>query len=205
MTDARRAIGRLNGFVIIGNRLSVELAKYKGKRMIWKKKSRVDGSDGKGKMGEKGRESYEKEGSDVRLVSGECSMKKHVEWKLTEEGGDWQMKAVVTVQRYVEDEQLWKLQKSVVGVTASCNDLKAVQERLTKAGLVEIQIRRIQGAKTPWASIWLLRCMRENRFKAPVSPNSAVNFPYPSGIHELNSGCKAGIDAGSLTGPPISS
>ncbi|PPD71569.1 hypothetical protein GOBAR_DD31541 [Gossypium barbadense] len=96
-------------------------------------------------MREKGREKYEKEGSDVRLVSGECSMKKQTERKLTEEGSDWQTKVVVTVQGYVEDEQLWKLQRSMVGVTASCSDVKAIQEQLTKAGLGEIKIRKIQG------------------------------------------------------------
>ncbi|MBA0752842.1 hypothetical protein Gogos_005572, partial [Gossypium gossypioides] len=107
MTDARRAIGRLNGFVIMGNRLSVELAKYEGKRMIWKKQSRADGSDGKGK------------------------------WE-RREGRNMKRKG------YVEDEQLWKLQRSMVGVTASCSDVKAVQEQLTKVGLGEIKIRKIQ-------------------------------------------------------------
>lgn len=39
MTNARRAISRLSGFVIIGNRLSLDLVKFKGRRQIWEKKS----------------------------------------------------------------------------------------------------------------------------------------------------------------------
>lgn len=35
--DAQRAILRLNGFVILGRRIWVKLAKFRGERKIWKK------------------------------------------------------------------------------------------------------------------------------------------------------------------------
>lgn len=45
MKYARRAISRLNDFVILGNKISVELAKFKGKRHIWKRTSAVGNSE----------------------------------------------------------------------------------------------------------------------------------------------------------------
>ncbi|KAG4188560.1 hypothetical protein ERO13_A08G172175v2, partial [Gossypium hirsutum] len=36
--DAQRAISRLNGFVILGSRIWIKLAKFKGRRHIWRKR-----------------------------------------------------------------------------------------------------------------------------------------------------------------------
>ncbi|KAK8339904.1 hypothetical protein V6Z11_A08G067700 [Gossypium hirsutum] len=39
LTDAQRAISRLNGFVIIGSKIWVKLARFKERRYIWRKVS----------------------------------------------------------------------------------------------------------------------------------------------------------------------
>ncbi|KAG8480375.1 hypothetical protein CXB51_024544 [Gossypium anomalum] len=54
-------------------------------------------------------------------------------------------KHLIAVQGHVEEEQLWKLQRCVVGEIATCCDIKNLQERIVKAGLEEIRITRIQG------------------------------------------------------------
>ncbi|KAK5840753.1 hypothetical protein PVK06_009656 [Gossypium arboreum] len=37
--DAQRAIDRLNGFVILGYRIGVKMASFRGKRVIWRKRN----------------------------------------------------------------------------------------------------------------------------------------------------------------------
>lgn len=65
--------------------------------------------------------------------------------KKIENENDIIKKPFVAVQGFVEEEQLWKLQRCVVEVTATCCDIKDLQERIIKVGLGEIIIRRIQG------------------------------------------------------------
>ncbi|KAK5786932.1 hypothetical protein PVK06_041582 [Gossypium arboreum] len=49
------------------------------------------------------------------------------------------------VKGFVEEELLWKLQRCLVGESASICDSKNMAERLTKFGLREILVKRIQG------------------------------------------------------------
>lgn len=47
------------------------------------------------------------------------------------------------VQGHVDEEQLWKLQKCLVGISSTCCDTNSLTERIARMGLVEINIRRI--------------------------------------------------------------
>ncbi|TYI24394.1 hypothetical protein ES332_A06G230900v1 [Gossypium tomentosum] len=49
------------------------------------------------------------------------------------------------VQGFVEEELLWKLQRCLVGESATVCDISSMAERLTKFGLGEISLKRIQG------------------------------------------------------------
>ncbi|MFQ6654374.1 hypothetical protein Gotur_025388 [Gossypium turneri] len=51
----------------------------------------------------------------------------------------------IVVQGHVEEEQLWNLQRCLVGTTATCCDSKSLFERIVRSGLWEIKIRRMQG------------------------------------------------------------
>lgn len=145
MMDVRKAISRLNGFVIMGNKLSVDLAKFKGRRQIWNKKSRIDDRVDMANNEKMVRKENEKSGGIVRMESGESSSKRPSSLKRTEKVNDEIEKPSIVVHGYVEEEQLWKLQICVVGVTTTCCDIKDVQERIVRGGLGEIIIRRIQG------------------------------------------------------------
>ncbi|KAH1057946.1 hypothetical protein J1N35_036011 [Gossypium stocksii] len=52
---------------------------------------------------------------------------------------------VRVVQSFVEAELLWKLQHCLVGESATVCDTRSMDERLTKFGLGEILVKRIQG------------------------------------------------------------
>ncbi|KAK5786821.1 hypothetical protein PVK06_041467 [Gossypium arboreum] len=145
MMDARRAISRLNGFVVIGNRLSVDLAKFNGGRQIWKKKRRGEANAVMGSNGKMEKKDYEKLKDTGRVERGECSSKSQFGKTNVENDNVRIEKHFIAVQGHVEEEQLWKLQRCLVGETATCCDIKNLQERIVKAGLGEIRIRRIQG------------------------------------------------------------
>lgn len=57
--DTRRVISRLNDYVILGNRLLVDFAKFKGRRQIWKQVS-VEGNSKQRKNEKNEREECEK-------------------------------------------------------------------------------------------------------------------------------------------------
>lgn len=52
---------------------------------------------------------------------------------------------IEVVQGYVDDGQLWKLQRNLVRETMSFYDTKSLNKRIARLGLGEITIRRIQG------------------------------------------------------------
>ncbi|KAL4333410.1 hypothetical protein GQ457_07G016410 [Hibiscus cannabinus] len=145
--DASRAISRLNGFILFGNKVSVSYAKYTSRSSFWRKSSPTQGkNDQTIKMNQfsnplksaRPSTSYDSRKSrNQQKTSLENSGSGHI---LTSNYKDRER-----VKGFVEDETLWKLQQCLVGYTAVESDSAQLHERLCKWGLGEIKIKRMAG------------------------------------------------------------
>ncbi|KAK8357640.1 hypothetical protein V6Z11_A05G434400 [Gossypium hirsutum] len=131
--DAHRAIDRLNDFVLLGYRIGVKMSSYGGGRKIWRRRS-ISYKDHVGS--EKNRYVWEKgdtsgTSKDDRIANSDVSKKNRFQTRV--------------VKGFVEEELRWKLQRCLVGESASVFDSRNMAERLTKFGLGEISVKRIQG------------------------------------------------------------
>ncbi|MBA0843292.1 hypothetical protein Goarm_000494 [Gossypium armourianum] len=122
--NAQRAILRLNDFFLLGKRIGVKMARYNGKRKIWR-------NDSDQKVQEQSAEIVQKVKSEERLDNNAGGVKK------TEKR--------LIVQGHVEEELLWNLQKCLVCASNSVCDSKSLNDRIANFGLGEIIVRRIQG------------------------------------------------------------
>ncbi|MBA0630501.1 hypothetical protein Godav_002592 [Gossypium davidsonii] len=68
--DAQKVINRLNGFVILGNRISVYLARFKGRRQVWRKVP-VNGDSKQNMENHKEGIVSGKKEMDIKLIIGE--------------------------------------------------------------------------------------------------------------------------------------
>ncbi|PPS00907.1 hypothetical protein GOBAR_AA19754 [Gossypium barbadense] len=142
--NARKAISRLNGFVILGSRIWVREARFKGNRMIWRRVVKHQNSSHSEESNQKGLDNVgrgkEGEGKTEDL------------WKLNllerssgVGSGLVGMKMAGVVQCHVEDELLWKYKKCLVGEVALFCELKSLADRITRMGFGDICVKRIQG------------------------------------------------------------
>ncbi|KAK8607768.1 hypothetical protein V6N13_046375 [Hibiscus sabdariffa] len=63
-------------------------------------------------------------------------------------GGEYTKEVTRVVKRivgHVEEEELWNLRRSLIGVTASVCSISSIQSRLTEWGLGEIKVQRLGG------------------------------------------------------------
>ncbi|MBA0577881.1 hypothetical protein Golob_024230 [Gossypium lobatum] len=107
-TDAQRAISRLNGFVILGSKIWVNLARFKERRHIWRKVS-----SHRNTMVSK---ESNKDGVEGENKRNECDKEMDVTWdNITRDqrrGDESCLRKVnqsKVVQGHIEDEHLWKL------------------------------------------------------------------------------------------------
>ncbi|KAK8327431.1 hypothetical protein V6Z12_A11G182200 [Gossypium hirsutum] len=138
VTNAQRAIDRLNGFVILGYRISVKMVRFRGRRVIWRKRNNE--AEAKSKVDqysmEKDRNVSEKGVNSNSSAEDSPKNRKFL---------DSEMNQARVVQGFVEEELLWKLQRCLVWESATVYDISSMAERLTKFGLGEISLKRIQG------------------------------------------------------------
>ncbi|KAK8690132.1 hypothetical protein V6N13_088833 [Hibiscus sabdariffa] len=137
--DAERVIERLNGFTLYGFRLSVKMARFEAKSRgggYTKEVTRLCSQ-------EKVCPAYRKKGVHV-LDPGH--------WDKPNgkgiEGGESRTlnsRAVKRIVGHVEEEELWNLRRSLIGVTASVCSISSIQSRLTEWGLGEIKVQRLGG------------------------------------------------------------
>ncbi|KAK8557266.1 hypothetical protein V6N13_013541 [Hibiscus sabdariffa] len=140
--DADRAIERLNGFNLYGARIEVSYAKFQGRTSYWRKvKPRtetfvVNESKGKEKM------------HITSLSTGNrmdnCWNGKH---KLfSSEPGESNKDCISHIKRihgHVEEESLWRLSKSLIGLMATDCSTENVMDRLHNWGLGDLEIRSL--------------------------------------------------------------
>ncbi|PPS13576.1 hypothetical protein GOBAR_AA07007 [Gossypium barbadense] len=138
VTNAQRAIDRLNGFVILGYRISLKMVRFRGRRVIWRKRNNE--AEAKSKVDqysmEKDRNVSEKGVNSNSSAEDSPKNRKFL---------DSEMNQARVVQGFVEEELLWKLQRCLVWESATVCDISSMAERLTKFGLGEISLKRIQG------------------------------------------------------------
>lgn len=137
-TDAHRAIERLNGFVLLGYRIGVKMASFRGKRKIWKRRS-TDANV----LRNKDQYSFEKDrNDDGKGDISACSKEDFIKNRdYLEEDGN-QTRRVIG---FVDKEQLWKLQRCLVGKSVTVCDSRCMAKRIAMFGLGELSIKRIQG------------------------------------------------------------
>ncbi|KAK5803291.1 hypothetical protein PVK06_030936 [Gossypium arboreum] len=141
--DALRAISRLNGFVILGNKIWVKIARFKERRHIWRKVSPHGNTrvfKGKNKVGEEGENN--RKDCDVMNVTWDKNTSGYRRNAVTGLRKGEQSKVV---QDHIEDEHLWKLQKCLVVEVASFCETRTLEDRIVRMGLGEIRLKRIQG------------------------------------------------------------
>ncbi|KAH1047052.1 hypothetical protein J1N35_037836 [Gossypium stocksii] len=135
--DAQRAIKRLNGFVLLGYRIRVKMASFRGNRKFWKRRSN-DANMPKNK---------DQNGFYTdRNVSGKGDSSTYSKEDPSKERNCLGVEGIQErrVKGFVDEEQLRKLQKCLVGKVANVCDSRCLVERLAKFGLGELIIKRIQ-------------------------------------------------------------
>ncbi|KAK5845666.1 uncharacterized protein LOC108481700 [Gossypium arboreum] len=106
--DAQRTISRLNGFVILGCRIWVKIARFKGRREIWRRATMqrktlvIKEAKHKGVEDVTRRKEAEKELEEARKAN-------MLERSIGDELSAREPNKTKVVQGHVEDELLWKL------------------------------------------------------------------------------------------------
>ncbi|KAK8609370.1 hypothetical protein V6N13_061819 [Hibiscus sabdariffa] len=146
-TDAERAILRLNGFILFSYRIEVSRAKF-GNRTSYRRNINRD---------QWGKTKLKTPNQNSQTIIQRPPVKRQVEHKVPEEvqsETDNLNRPSPSIQEeesrrkvtgYVEDETLWKLQRSLVGFTASDNDSRRISDRLCNWGLGEIKVKKMGG------------------------------------------------------------
>ncbi|KAK8714564.1 hypothetical protein V6N13_149754 [Hibiscus sabdariffa] len=132
--DANRAIVSLNGFVLNGAKLSVSMAKFAGGRVEWNRKLL---GDIQGDIGKDDEEKYRTMTSERN--KGPCV-----------EGTESRIKEVVNqkirkVLGHIEEEDLRKLKRCLVGESSTGVSISIIQNKLIKRGLGDIKVQRLGG------------------------------------------------------------
>ncbi|KAK8699654.1 hypothetical protein V6N13_115737 [Hibiscus sabdariffa] len=150
-SDADRAMGRLNGFSLYGFRIFVAFAKFNGRSEYWRKVRSV-GSPGTEQIETNFKNS---DGNDFNAnLKDNIRLKEkvHVEGKNAGETSKTMVRKNRRISGHVEEEELWKLKRCLVGTTTTVCSVKSIVDRLLSWGLGEIKIQRL-GGKTFLISI----------------------------------------------------
>ncbi|KAK8617135.1 hypothetical protein V6N13_117102 [Hibiscus sabdariffa] len=135
-TDADREIVRLNDFRLFGYRIEVSIAKFGGKTSYWRRVNRGQNSQAKNQR------VPVKTHVEQRVPKGAQSKFEHT---ICQDHSSQEDNARKKVTGHVEEETLWKLQSSLVGLTASENDSMRISDRICNWGLGEIKVKKMAG------------------------------------------------------------
>ncbi|KAG8479497.1 hypothetical protein CXB51_029285 [Gossypium anomalum] len=128
----------------LGCRIRVKIARFKGRREIWRRAT----------MQRKTLVIKETKHKGVEDVTRRKEAEEELEeaWKantlersIEDESSARESNKIKVVQGHVEDELLWKLQKCLVGEVASFCETKSLAERIARMGLGKICVKRIRG------------------------------------------------------------
>ncbi|KAK8668892.1 hypothetical protein V6N13_106338 [Hibiscus sabdariffa] len=142
--DADRAIERLHGFILYGWKLSVQVARNRYVR----KGNQEDRQQTN--MAEPPRKGIDDQQKDYKVEA-------RIEKKIPAEF-DFERENIKRVTGHVENEELWKLRRCLVGEMETVCSVSSIHNRLIKWGLGDINVQRL-GAK-----LYLLTFMDEELF-----------------------------------------
>ncbi|KAK8654325.1 hypothetical protein V6N13_128296 [Hibiscus sabdariffa] len=140
MTDALIAVERMNGINLYGFKLSVALAKYKGKSKV--------------RVHEVQNENHVERNTGVATenvtISNRKLEKAKISWHqdLEQERGKSSNRREDVVKRvtgHVETEELWRMKMCLVGEMATVCSVKNIRSRLVEWGMGEIKFQRLGG------------------------------------------------------------
>ncbi|KAK8647668.1 hypothetical protein V6N13_121397 [Hibiscus sabdariffa] len=132
MVDAERAVERLNGFALYGNKLFVTFAKFKTRQAFWRK---VQPEPTRNSKPEKLVSMNRLEETDRRTKSmeeGEPSASNEIKYK--------------RIAGHVENEDLWRFKRCLVGKMASICSVSSIMAKLDGCigwGFGEIRVQRM--------------------------------------------------------------
>ncbi|KAL4387762.1 hypothetical protein GQ457_09G013100 [Hibiscus cannabinus] len=158
--DATRAIERLNGFNLYGSRISVSFAKYESRSSYWRKvkpsgyrnqgynfeQGKPSGNKG-GEISKKQVESNNPENDEQRRENASTELKSLDMSNMVNEGKRKK------IAGHVENEDLWKYRRCLVGKMASVCSLSNVMSRLDTWGFGEITVKRMGGLSDNSSSV----------------------------------------------------
>ncbi|KAL4280962.1 hypothetical protein GQ457_03G001400 [Hibiscus cannabinus] len=142
--DATRVIGGLNNANLFGNKISVSFAKYNTRQAFWKKVSSGNRNQNNAGIDSKRKEAAKEDLKEqcisvvnTNKVMGSCSDQG--------EHSSMQVKKSIRVLGHVESEDLWKLNRCLVGEMAIVCSVESIRRRLHDWGLGEINVKRLGG------------------------------------------------------------
>lgn len=142
--DAQRAVRRLNEFVIMGKRIGMKMPRFKGRREIWRKVNMLRNSLISKEANQDGMIGENKE----KVIEGEEGETQEVNTTVSRPGDKLNLKEMnhqKAIAGHVENEQLLKLQKCLVGEVAAFCEINNLVNRISWMGLGVISVKRIQG------------------------------------------------------------
>ncbi|KAK8708311.1 hypothetical protein V6N13_059355 [Hibiscus sabdariffa] len=140
MTDALRVVEKMNGINLYGFKLSVALAKYKGKSKIGVREVQ------NGNYVERNTRVATENGTSTNRKLEKAKMYQHQDWE--QEGGKSSNQREDVVKRvigHVESEELWRMKRCLVGEMATVCSVKNIKSRLVEWGMGEIKVYRLGG------------------------------------------------------------
>ncbi|KAL4333384.1 hypothetical protein GQ457_07G014110 [Hibiscus cannabinus] len=143
-TDALRAITRLNDFRLYGYILKVALAKIKGKRSV-DSRNNEDGGEKPERFqrvvqGNQDFEVKEKEDFQKEKPVEENFSKPSKVQQVVDAASEWDRKERRKIVGFVDQEDLWKLKRCLVGEMATVCSVKSIVDRLQNWGLGDIKV-----------------------------------------------------------------
>ncbi|KAL4312316.1 hypothetical protein GQ457_01G010310 [Hibiscus cannabinus] len=174
--DASRAIERLNGFKLYGYRLLVSFARFNARTSFWRRKRTISDpnrqtrrniSNGRSQDPRLNQDTTERaavnqwengkhdNGREEKLDKGEFTNGSE---KTIAEGMNPELQ-IRKIKGYVDNENLWKLGKCLVGMMATVCSTESVKDRLHRWGLGDTMVKSLGGQK------FLLQIKDEELFK----------------------------------------
>ncbi|KAK8540423.1 hypothetical protein V6N13_008845 [Hibiscus sabdariffa] len=140
--DADRAIERLNGLLVYGNKIFVGLAKY-SIRTSSGNKVKLGKSSDETQTNMSSKQGLAQLNKDISKSDGKAPIE---EIEVVGQKKEMQVgKVLRKIQGHVIDEELWNLKRCLVGVMASVCKTSSISSRLQSWGLGEINVKSMGG------------------------------------------------------------
>ncbi|KAL4383057.1 hypothetical protein GQ457_15G001760 [Hibiscus cannabinus] len=144
--EAETAVLMFGGAWVVDRRINVNIAKFNSRTSFWRKKR----SSRNNSWAVDHTQNHKNISGDPianKVEKGECSQAEtyEVQLPLNRVETSLEKKEIKRIQGHVEEEELWRLSKCLIGTMATTCSSKRVEERLDSWGLGEISIKSLGG------------------------------------------------------------